>query len=727
MSSYTNTFTGAPVQISPTSYRRFLLNSDTTLSWPQYNEDTGNVVADVMEIEPNAASLSILMPPANQISEGKASLIRNLGSFSFDVKNNSGSSIQVIAPGQVFWVYITDNSSVDGSWSSFQFGTGTSSADAASLAGNGLVAISTLLNTAMPVSQFNSSTTLTNNSRASVALWTGGSGTFSLSSASDLGNNWYVLIKNSGTGTVSIDPSGSEQIDGSSTPVPLDPEESCVVVCTGSQFYTLCKNDVMAISFTRLVKSVAGGSNVTLTSAEAGYDIQEYTGALTASINVILPTAVSRWWVYNNTSGAFSLTVKTSAGTGIAVPQGTRQILHCDGTNIVKSIDGGSGTVTSVATGTGLTGGPIITTGTIALANTAVSAGTYGTASQVSSFTVDAQGRITSASNISISATTSNIVDGAVTTAKIADGAVTTAKIADGAVTTAKIADAQVTSVKLASSVISSIMDFRLTLTTGLPVTTADVTAAGTVFFTPYLGNRIALFTGTRWDILTTAQLSISLASGFISNRPYDVFAWNNTGTVTLETLAWTNDTTRATALVYQDGVLVRSGTPTSRYIGTFWTTTATTTEDSASTRCLFNYRNRVHRHMSCQETADSWTYTTATWRIANANSANRFRYINGVAEEALEVHAELLGFNAGGASMGTGVGINSTTVNSAQVFGGQGPTSTCPARYVGIPPAGFTSVNLLEISQASGTTTRYGDNGTPGILQSGMIGYVRM
>ena len=62
----------------------------------------------------------------------------------------------------------------------------------------------------------------------------------------------------------------------------------------------------------------------------------------------------------------------------------------------------GSGSVTNIATGTGLSGGPITTTGTISLANTAVTAGTYGTASQVSQVTVDAQGRITSAANVAI-------------------------------------------------------------------------------------------------------------------------------------------------------------------------------------------------------------------------------------------------------------------------------------------------------------------------------------
>ena len=72
----------------------------------------------------------------------------------------------------------------------------------------------------------------------------------------------------------------------------------------------------------------------------------------------------------------------------------------------------GNGTVTQVNTGTGLTGGPISTTGTISIANTTVSAGNYGSATEVATFIVNAQGQLTNAANVTISGTSPGGVAG---------------------------------------------------------------------------------------------------------------------------------------------------------------------------------------------------------------------------------------------------------------------------------------------------------------------------
>jgi hypothetical protein len=84
-----------------------------------------------------------------------------------------------------------------------------------------------------------------------------------------------------------------------------------------------------------LSKSVAGGSDVTLSSTENGNNIYIFTGTLTANINVIFQQAAKNFTVINRTTGAFSLTVKTTTGTGVAVVQNQSQNLVSDGTNIV--------------------------------------------------------------------------------------------------------------------------------------------------------------------------------------------------------------------------------------------------------------------------------------------------------------------------------------------------------------------------------------------------------
>lgn len=265
----------------------------------------------------------------------------------------------------------------------------------------------------------------------------------------------------------------------------------------------------------------------------------------------------------------------------------------------------------------------------------------------------------------------------------------------------------------------------RLTLTSGTPVTATDVASAGTVYFTPYLGNRIALYDGSTWNIHTLTERSLALSS-LTSGKNYDVFIYNNSGTLTLElSAAWTNDTTRADALVTQDGIRVKSGSTTRRYLGTLRTTSASTTEDSGTKRFLMNYYNRVPRILLYTETTNSWTYSSTTIRAWDNNSAKKVECVcNGEDPVRLECH----GIQFSNSYGGVGIGLDSTTVNAAQMFtpgSGANYRNGMFALYNTAPVEGYHALQLLETAIDAGLMTFYGDDNNPTREQAGAIGHV--
>jgi len=344
--SYVSPFTGDVIQPTDVSFRAVTLSANTQLQWPINGNATDDYVARIMQVTAMTTSLSLYMPPANQASVGNDVLVRNVGANSFTVKDYAGTNtIITIAAGEAKYVYITANPNEQGTWGIIAFGVGSSTADAATLAGYGLLAITTTLNQSHPVTQFSSPYTAIDTDRAQMYAWTGGAGTLTLTLATTLGNNWFMFLRNAGTGTLTVAGQSGNTIDGSTT-IAMQPNDSCILVCTGTTFYTVGLGKSTQFAFTQLTKAVTSGS-YTLTAAEASNVVQKYTGALTGNVTIVVPPTVQVYYVVNATTGAYTVTLTTGSGATAVLTTATQATLVCDSVNLynANTILAGSSTI----------------------------------------------------------------------------------------------------------------------------------------------------------------------------------------------------------------------------------------------------------------------------------------------------------------------------------------------------------------------------------------------
>lgn len=355
MTIYNDVFGGANIYPSEVTYSAISLSSDVTLSWPEETSDSSYLATRIIDVNPSGAGFVITLPAANKSGVGETILFNNVGASQFIVKDASG--VQILAPtnGQVWQIYLTDNSTVAGIWKTLQYGASVSSANAAALAGTGIVAIGSLLSQSVPIITFSSSYSVGVTDRAKMFVWQGSGGTLTLPSPGTVGNNWFIYFKNSGSGSVTVDPSGSPTIDGSST-LSFAPNSSAIIATDGANYYTIGYGQSATFAFDYTSISVAGAGNYTLTSSELNRIAYKFTGVLTGNRNIIVPNTVQQYWINNQTTGAYTLTVKTAAGTGVSLSSGQSSIMYSDGTNVIDADSAGiSSPVTVAQGGTGAT------------------------------------------------------------------------------------------------------------------------------------------------------------------------------------------------------------------------------------------------------------------------------------------------------------------------------------------------------------------------------------
>jgi hypothetical protein len=356
--TYTSPFTGQTVSPSSVSYESLSISTSTTLQWSINGNNQNQVTANIIEVTATTTGLTLYMPPATQVSTGQAMIIKNIGSNTFTVASNNsttGSATIVSATaGIAYYIYVTDNTTIQGTWATVTFGAGTSAANASTLAGYGLTAIGATLNQQTVAQTYSSNYTIQSSARAQINVWTGGVGTFTLPSASTVGAGWFTIFKNDGSGILTLTPNGTDTIDGNANQQ-LQLTESIVLISYGSGgWYSYAYGRSNQFAYTQLALSVTGGTT-TLTSAQASNTIQVYTGTLVSNQIIVVPSTVQLYTFTNNTTGSYTFTVKTAVGGGatVVIAQGTSFVLICDGTNVYNAASGSSSAITSLTLGNG--------------------------------------------------------------------------------------------------------------------------------------------------------------------------------------------------------------------------------------------------------------------------------------------------------------------------------------------------------------------------------------
>ena len=285
----------------------------------------------------------------------------------------------------------------------------------------------------------------------------------------------------------------------------------------------------------------------------------------------------------------------------------------------------------------------------------------------------------------------------------------------------------------------------RLTLTSATPVMTASVTAATTVYYTPYVGNLMPIYDGTNVIPNSLAEVSVVLGSNWTTNSNWDVFIASDSGTLRACTgPAWTSSTARGTGagtteLERVNGLVLNKVSLTCRYnntttftvaadrgtyVGSFRTAAAgqvnyifgaVAANGTAADFGIWNMYNRVRVATMVGDNTDTWTYGSAnTWRAANGSSTIRVSAIRGFDEDGIEATYQGFAASGAGAIAASGVGLDSTTGFSGSTFFTSQTAFglALPAKYSGLMGLGYHYVSAIEYNSTATASSWYGDNG---------------
>jgi hypothetical protein len=303
---YTSPFTGTVVTPTDVSYSSLSFGVNTPLFWPAIvNQGIGQTPATrIIDCVATTTGLAISLPAANQGTVGADILFRNLGSNSFLIKDFAGANSVTVGTGVSKYFYLQDNTSAAGTWGNVTFGTGTSAADAATLAGAGLTTVNGQLATTQNILDVSVAPGINNASRALTYNWIGGLGNIALPSVTTLSAGWFIAFRNSGTGALSFTPTSPQTINSQSSIV-TNPGDSGFIFFDNSsnQFITVgwvTPNNVVFTSATYDVDAISGGTLSLVSNAPIIQTYISQSGTRNATLAVTLPAITQLYVMVNN-------------------------------------------------------------------------------------------------------------------------------------------------------------------------------------------------------------------------------------------------------------------------------------------------------------------------------------------------------------------------------------------------------------------------------------------
>lgn len=269
----------------------------------------------------------------------------------------------------------------------------------------------------------------------------------------------------------------------------------------------------------------------------------------------------------------------------------------------------------------------------------------------------------------------------------------------------------------------------RLTLTSGIPVTSTGTTSSN-IFYTAFEHDGVPMWDGSRWRLWRGGELSLPL-SGLVANTNYAVFCHWNSGSPILQLDPWFDNTRRRALinptpqLVRQDGIMV-SQTNSALHIGDIRTISATQTIDNLSQCFISNVYNRVRRNLKKFESAVSWNPLStgvAPWGnrsgATTAGLANRLEWISCDNSNSVTATFNPRAILPSGVSLAVGIGLDSITAVSLpySLASSITVTNTYPITVEENPGMGYHFLQTL--TSASALTVSLSGNGECGIIGS--------